>query len=420
MKFVFHRYFTRAWICQEAGLGHNLQFYIGGVYLWPEVICYAMRALSQSEAILDICKESKLPANDALDIIKCWNTTFGLRPWNSESSHNRETIHCFGLMLSVCSRLKSTNPRDKIYVLLGISNSDTARQIRPCQNISTTELFRSTAIKLLESVHDAEFVLPHVGISVSNNSPDLPSWVPDWERETQRITELISIHIPPGIGNIQRMMNFCDEVEGLPNTLSYRYTAGGPSRPQFQIDPTLGQLRTNAVLIDGIAAQSIQPYNHLSMDPRTHRLWLVEAEILAARISDRTVLPRTLIGNRINNDSSWRPDPDSLIEAYHILTDNSAAFEIESLRNRGYSFTVDSQCAAETEGPRNVLTLTMDFASRMKAICGGRKLCLTFGHRLGVVPAATREDDVVYIISGMQTPYILRPVEIPLIWGSVT
>ncbi|KAI7760018.1 hypothetical protein LZL87_012389 [Fusarium oxysporum] len=419
MKFILHRYFIRAWICQEAGLGHNLQFYIGGIYLLPENIWYAMRALLQSEAILEICKESDIPANHALDVLKCWNTTFGLRPWDSESSHNKETKHCLGLMLSVCSRLQATDPRDKIYALLGISNSDIARQIKASQKISKTELFRSTAIKLLESDDDAEFVLPHAGIHASNNNPHLPSWAPDWEREIERTTELISIHLPPGMENIQRMITMRPEVDDLPNTLTYRYTAGGPSRPEFRIDPTLGWLRTNAILIDKITTQTTRSYDHLSMSPWSAQLWLAEAEILNARVPDRVVLPRTLIGNRVNSNLSWRPDPEGLLRAYRILKDDLAAFEVESLRYRNYGFMAGSQCATEAEGQGNDLALTKEFASRMKAICGGRKLCITACHRLGVVPAMTRKDDVVYIIPGMQTPYILRPVDIPIIGGSV-
>ncbi|KAF4437108.1 HET-domain-containing protein [Fusarium austroafricanum] len=419
MKFILHRYFTRAWICQEAGLGHNLQFYIGGFYLLPETIWYAMRALSQSDAVLEICKESDIPANHALDVIKCWNTTFGLRPWDSESSHNKETTHCLGLMLSVCSKLQATDPRDKIYALLGISNSDIGRQIKASQNISKSELFRSTAIKLLESTNDAEFVLPHAGIYGSNNNPDLPTWAPDWEMEIQRTTELISIHLPPGMQNIQRMITMSHEVEDLPNTLTCRYTAGGLSRPEFQIDRTLGWLRTNGVLIDRITTQTTRTYDYLSMDLLSVQLWLAEAEMLAHEIPDRAVLPRTLIGNRINSNLSWRPDPESLLKAYHILKDDLAAFEVESLRYRNYGFMEGSQSATEAEGQGNDLVLTMDFASRMKAICGGRKLCATARQRLGVVPAMTRKDDVVYIIPGMQTPYILRPVSIPIIGGSV-
>ncbi|KAH7143336.1 hypothetical protein DER46DRAFT_581607 [Fusarium sp. MPI-SDFR-AT-0072] len=362
---------------------------------------------SSTLAAFTFCQ--RIFANHALDVLKCWNTTFGLRPWDSESAHNKETKHCLGLMLSVCSRLQATDLRDKIYALLGISNSDIARQMKASQKISKTELFRSTAIKLLESDDDAEFVLPHAGIHASNNNPHLPSWAPDWEREIERTTELISIHLPPGMENIQRMITMRPEVDDLPNTLTYRYTAGGPSRPEFRIDPTLGWLRTNAILIDKITTQTTRSYDHLSMSPWSAQLWLAEAEILNARVPDRAVLPRTLIGNRVNSNLSWRPDPE----------DDLAAFEVESLRYRNYGFMAGSQCAIEAEGQGNDLALTMEFASRMKAICGGRKLCITACHRLGVVPAMTRKDDVVYIIPGMQTPYILRLVDIPIIGGSV-
>lgn len=46
--FLQNQYFSRAWILQETALGFNLQFYVGGMYIEPELVLFGFMAISQT------------------------------------------------------------------------------------------------------------------------------------------------------------------------------------------------------------------------------------------------------------------------------------------------------------------------------------------------------------------------------------
>lgn len=416
MKIIQHPYFTRAWVCQETGLGSDLQFYIGGVYIRPDNMWNAMMATMQPEIMSMICFENGLLGNNDLDGIKNWNLAFFLRDSDPKVRYDRDAVHPLGLILSWSARLQTTDPLDKVYAVLGISNSKVAKSIVPKYSISETELFHSTAVKLLESEEDAKYVLPHAGIRAPNDKPNLPSWAPDWERETAKKTELISVHVLPGMQKIQQMMDISVDFDAFSTLSGYKYEAGGKSKPTFRIDTTGKRLCTTAILVDTIQ-QTTCVYEHLNLNPAAHEAWFSETWSLTHGISDPAALPRTLIANRSLDTLDSRTDSQSLVRAYTTFRMAFPWFQLESLQFARFKSAVNPGGQAEVEAREATVVSAINFGARLKATCGGRKLCITTGNRLGVVPPVTEKGDVVCIIPGMQTPYTLRPSYGPPIGG---
>ncbi len=79
---------------------------------------------------------------------------------------------------------KSTDPRDKVYAILGIANrtlspwSSYPGVLVPNYNLSVQEVYTETARVLMKSYKSLSW-LSHVEDPSQRSVPDLPSWVPD-------------------------------------------------------------------------------------------------------------------------------------------------------------------------------------------------------------------------------------------------
>ena len=80
------------------------------------------------------------------------------------------------------SQLRSTDPRDRIYSLLGIASDAEQLKIVPNYSKSVEEVYTDTAAKILSL---GKLELLHY---VHPQNPNMPSWVPDWEGAKRHIT----------------------------------------------------------------------------------------------------------------------------------------------------------------------------------------------------------------------------------------
>ena len=80
------------------------------------------------------------------------------------------------------SLLRCTDPRDKIYSLLGIASDAEQLEIVPDYSKSVEEVYTDAAAKILSL---GKLELLHY---VHPQNPNMPSWVPDWERAKRHIT----------------------------------------------------------------------------------------------------------------------------------------------------------------------------------------------------------------------------------------
>ncbi|KAF2269487.1 HET-domain-containing protein [Lojkania enalia] len=83
---------------------------------------------------------------------------------------------------SSTSKIGATEPRDRVYALLGIANDDAAEEIVADYTISCEETFINTARVLLNHGHDDILSL----CRKRGRCKDLPSWVPDWAAENRK------------------------------------------------------------------------------------------------------------------------------------------------------------------------------------------------------------------------------------------
>lgn len=178
VKLFQRRYFTRAWIIQE---------------------------VTVAQKRLAICGRHDIPWDEIVEVSKFLTITSWTRWMHAQSgptvtesytfNHtnpnfieaNRRTLMSRDSRLMLFSlirarRFDASEPRDKVYALLGVAGS--AVQGKPrfeptYEGRSVVDAFVDAAVQMLEDTDDL-LLLAHAEGEVFRSYPELPSWVPDW------------------------------------------------------------------------------------------------------------------------------------------------------------------------------------------------------------------------------------------------
>jgi hypothetical protein len=195
------RFFTRAWwgrvwVLQEITLAQNAEFLCGTKRITRRRCSAALNAYCALWFVLmgTLAGDPGSVTPYQLEIIR---TLFQHRPTIMLSSENIFRTARFplaALLRATCvgsinlrnhgpHNLESSDPRDKIYALLGLAKdrADLERLgLSPDYTKSCKELYTTTMAILLEQGHIS--LLSHC--QMPKHQSDLPSWVPDWSRST--------------------------------------------------------------------------------------------------------------------------------------------------------------------------------------------------------------------------------------------
>jgi len=166
-QFFSRPYFSRLWIIQEVALSRSAHLCCAGdVIPWskfrPERLKIAGVEESQVPSWVDL---TSLPQSR-----RSWRTADLPR------------------ILLATSQCKSSDPRDRIFALLGLFgySSISHTHLKPDYSISTRETFIGTAAFLLDDM-GLDYVLKLSNIRPRERTDELPSWVPTW---TQKLSDL--------------------------------------------------------------------------------------------------------------------------------------------------------------------------------------------------------------------------------------
>ena len=266
---------------------------------------------------------------------------------------------------------ESTDPRDKIYGLLGMADTSFTRFISPDYALSVEELYKLSTFALIKWSRSLD-VFSHLHHS---HSTTLPSFVPDWRSRltishSKYMFRLSSLHL---------------------------YNASGSRKAEI-LRRHQNQLHTSGVLFDKISTilpgkekkqrvDKIRSYKALALiDERIDSIYCNSKQTVGEAFA------RTLFGD-------LKSQTEGLFVDRRLQTEDLALIE------EWQSFNPKVRSNQSTP-VKNLYRMSSVF----DVITGGRKFACTERGYFGFTPPTTKEGDLVAVLPGGKVPYILRSV----------
>lgn len=193
-RLLQHLWFGRAWVIQEAAVGSNVQIMYGNIFFKWNAFALATRALMQTMLVQPALgmKAVSIPQEliDTIQHIKNADVISRFRETRHTPSHLEPSFRLMSLLdaLMASSTFLSTDPRDKVFALLGITKEGGEGQLVPDYSKTTAEVYCETMQLLLlrHNVGNAQFhPLENAGTGFPRHVEGLPSWVVDWSTENK-------------------------------------------------------------------------------------------------------------------------------------------------------------------------------------------------------------------------------------------
>ncbi|KAF4974162.1 hypothetical protein FZEAL_8900 [Fusarium zealandicum] len=387
-------WYTRIWTLQEALLAKSLVYICGSFVFHKDEIDCVLYSFFDHFVLKKCCHATSIEGearagNLRVDLYRSLQTVAILVEFQrgTGSSPFLDIASAFRYRLA-------TNPRDKVYGVLGLANDISPNIID--YNLSITETYLLTTISHMESTGNLD-VLSHVlprsegGLMypLGRIKYDLPTWVPDWSdhrpyeywrlmalRQRQALTKLYSACRSTSISRLERHSPtslgldgfFCDEITELSPPMHCE---------QMRYDP---EVLEDWRMIAGVDNYPERPY--ISGSTLLDAYWRTLCMDIDPRKGTAEPRERADLDTRaLNNDWWW-----------------------EHLQQRRYEDVPGLSSKLRT----NIFD---DFTSHVAFVTSGRRLFKSNNCYLGLAPEDAQKGDQVWILCGGRLPLILRCVK---------
>jgi hypothetical protein len=295
-------------------------------------------------------------------------------------------------------RRHCTDPRDKVYGLLGIAGSEDAKLIVPNYSTSIPEVYEQVALKLLERTKKLKlFSQLYPRWEVGIVATKLPSWVPDWtshcnhdQFQTINIRFHIIDHYAASAGSYAQISSIKQGKIALRGILFSSCAAFGK--------PVTGEITNfDAIrLWSDLARITIDP-NRSYANSKSTTYYNAYWQILCA-----SILP---LQSALKRPEVLRTSNNSYGQAWFEAWCNAYELPIVPNLNTLPSGTASSHPTSE------VTAAEIDaFANAVFLAIIGRKLFISKEEGwLGLAPMHAEVGDRIALLEGGKVPYILRP-----------
>ena len=374
---LFERpWFTRAWVVQEAAISSRVVVTCGRQTIPWKILSRVVSSLYRRGIISTF--QQYIP-ND-----------FGFHRVDVISSI--QAISTFSLidLLHANRSCKATDPRDKVFAMIGIAKDEKTCGVVPDYSTKTTHVYQAVAMYLLKSAQPTS-TLSFAGDTSPHRTPtqaQLPSWVPDWSQRSAR---------PP---------------------FAPPYFAAGNTTTKFHLSKSQQLLTVHGKIIDTIITVGAfkdrcslyeNMNNHSSEQKNKVGSWLIENYLeLAHSLSNypyptgepiEEVLWRTWTCNRTIEGGT---PPSSFGETFAALRtclelSSSAAEIIRSNPEANAHWQAFFAKASSFIGATNRWAVQLN-------------LCVTKNRYLGHAPITADVGDLICVVLGAGAPFVIRPV----------
>jgi len=417
-SFLGRRYWTRLWIIQELALNHNATLFLcGNRQLTREVIALATRFCTEGEtpgkigSIIDGVSRYGPIATGKADFFSAARRVDSLVWLDALSSPAKNLDQ----VLDLGQRAESTDPRDKVYGLLGLFPEGLRARIQPdySRTASQDDVYRRLCEAVLMHTSRVDSMLSWCYFREESS---LPSWIPDWtakfprnhvkwlKEKTASLDTASALSISANGRHLFCKGIVVDAINELSFSLSENIPYGtamarcGPTHRYG--NGNLGEA-LQRTLVNG-HPRGCQGNSTALLESIFWVDWNVDGR---AGRDDQQILQLSAHMQIITENAKWQD--------FDRFRQMNANFSIFGIRFRDFFPAMSSYTPSFPWGPAyGTAPITPDTTAIMAlAVISiwARRLATTQTGFLGLVPAETRQGDVIAIIYGCNFPVVLRP-----------
>ncbi|KAH7351367.1 heterokaryon incompatibility protein-domain-containing protein [Rhexocercosporidium sp. MPI-PUGE-AT-0058] len=382
-------WFGRVWVIQEVAVAREVIVQAGRT-----TICWSVFSAALEKCINNLEMKSIIEAVDTINTIR------------SARSQEPYEMDLF-VLLERFRHCLATDERDKVFALLGLTSTSLAQekvvQVIPDYSKPAVDVYRSLARQYINKRKNLDIIC-HA--TLSNHMP-IPSWVPSWSWHNKGLSVLPKRRIS-GTGH-ETMYRCCGDMEIDRDLL-------------FGTDLSSNRLWLNGYKFDvvsivGSVATKVQdlglevPVNGLT---NLMKEWTSMSEICSHSYGPNLeeAFRRTLLGDAVGEKRWQETTHPAVIEKE---TDKDALSNgSKGANSTDFVYLVEGRLGSVEREKDNSLAARLNSRievseASMKRAAIKRAFFTTERGYMGLGPENMEEGDLIYILSGGQVPFILRP-----------
>ncbi|KAG8528317.1 uncharacterized protein KY384_007234 [Bacidia gigantensis] len=396
MLALFDRpWFSRAWVLQEVGLGSNVAVLCGSQIIKWQTIGTAVIFFNQKEKSLVEHLKRSADVNRAFHLFTAFRReqTPGTTKFQFLWDH-------FLYVLDNARPYLATEPRDKVYSLLAHWTARTKEGtsfIEPDYSRSLLEVYREVTLRMIAKTDSLEVLsaVQHDPGSILQKDCKFPTWVPRWDQyyNCQMLGRYTSKHFAGG--NSPASIIPVDDIDVLKvqGILFNRtcFQSDVLKSANFNLPPMAieGPNPVAAIWIAwGLDQIENNCYPRLA-PPSSPSLWAAYYSTFTAGMTDPP-------------DGYDMLEPAADFNAYWVHLFENEYAEIERSENASAILEVSRTRRSAKNGDWR------RFREAAAGVCNMRRVFMTEKAFLGLGPAVMQKDDIVAVLSGSDTPTVLR------------
>ncbi|PVH96925.1 hypothetical protein DM02DRAFT_598384 [Periconia macrospinosa] len=424
MELFRNEYLNRVWCVQEVSVGRSVHLLHGGLYIPWEIFVGVMHWCFQDQIRPLLGPESSVittPWHPTARTFENAAVMLNLRQGDSDQYYpglaENQNWFQFENLMFMCHNFQATNPSDKIFALIGMAQDDMNELLEVDYTKSTADVYIDAAEYVVQFGTFPTHMLAIAGTGYGRNIDDLPSWVPDhsFNRPNYPLTDATlkswfyraappfpsAISLTEKRGCLVLHGRIIDSILDTHDDAVFLRIEG----TEEQNVPTfLQSLRIRRKFYDAAAnlvEQNRHVLNHLPDVYDTLYVTLTGDRIEHKRIyhaafSSKKTHDTSLIENIRRAHNLW-------LAQSTVLSTVQSTDEIASLPAKDQAHLV----SIFSEDQK----LMVNYYTAMLECSYGRRFCITERGTMALVPPLTRKGDLVAVVSGGQTPVVLRKKE---------
>lgn len=385
---LFERdYWKRLWVVQEIFNARSITVYCGSTKLPWTVYQKASKTFSRHRTELDVYfpgsqrngrRATVAPTQFSYSQVLVYEGPGSLPNLKSYVGLGQDSLL---EVLRACRRKLASDPRDKLFAVLGALPEETRMEFRADYSLSVKDVYTEVVDYLLKTTESLDVVCDAIHFPVHTGSADLPSYVPDWS------------HIP--------------QTAAMGHKYHFRASADRKADCRF-LDERLNKLELSAIYLDKISFHgmavgtlcTLGDYLMAFLHWRALLLGTLENESEEASLMVQDSFCRTLSLGQV--PPSWDKKDQWREACYYVFA--------SLLRERLPHMSLDRKLASCADTKLDVgidnrrQFLQKHFGDQMM----GRCFCRTGCGRLGIGSGFMLPGDIVVVPMGCSTPVLLR------------